>query len=154
MSDTRFKAWFSKTGNKRTRKIPDLKSLPPKTEAFTEHSKRAHLQTAIWYSALQKNPPDIQPTDFGRIKVAVSRSLAPLEIPQNTLSAPPELLENIRCGCKTDHLCGASRCDCFSSHLPRTVFCSCYETGVCQNRLPQASAMSSDESSDDKTNDQ
>ena len=105
MSDTRFKVWLSKAGKKRTRQIPDLKSLPPTTETFTEHSKRAHLQTAIWYSSSQKNPPDLQPTDFGWMKVAVSRSLAPLTIHKNTPSVPPEPLENIQCGCKTDHPC-------------------------------------------------
>ena len=50
---------------KNVTKAPELKSLPRTKEAFKENVKRAHIQTAIWKSALESEPPALDPVDFG-----------------------------------------------------------------------------------------
>ena len=42
-----------------------LAALPPTTEAFTKNVKRAHLQVALWRSALEGINLTMNPCDFG-----------------------------------------------------------------------------------------
>ena len=46
-------------------KAPELKSLPPTKEAFELHVLKAHIQTAIWKSANDSRPPELEPTKYG-----------------------------------------------------------------------------------------
>ncbi|KAH9508496.1 hypothetical protein Btru_055357 [Bulinus truncatus] len=65
MSDTRYAQWLSRTGKRKAKIAPKLKSLPPTSEAFEENVKRAHIQTCIWKNALLRDPPNLDPTKFG-----------------------------------------------------------------------------------------
>ena len=51
--------------DKNVTKAPELKSPPPTQEAFEENVKQAHIQTAIWKSALNSEPPALDPVEFG-----------------------------------------------------------------------------------------
>ena len=78
---------------------PKLCSLPPTTEAFTENAKRAHLQLAVWYHALDSEPPHLDPKNHGWTRKEDSTSLCPSVIPQGTHLAPDELIRLIKCSC-------------------------------------------------------
>ena len=59
-------------------KAPELKSLPPTKEAF--ELLRAHIQTAIWKSANDSRPPELEPTKYGWERDVVSKSRCPLTL--------------------------------------------------------------------------
>jgi len=46
-------------------KTPEVKSLSPSEEAFEKTAKRAHIQTGIWKSTLNSEPPALNPVEFG-----------------------------------------------------------------------------------------
>ncbi|CAG9765711.1 unnamed protein product [Ceutorhynchus assimilis] len=51
MSDVRYRVCLSK------KITPEIKKLPPTTEAFELHIKRCHLQACIWKAAASPFPP-------------------------------------------------------------------------------------------------
>ena len=65
MSDVRYQQWPSKTAKKKSSSRPSLKTLPPTTESFREHVKRAHFQVAVWKSTTMADPPKLDPVNFG-----------------------------------------------------------------------------------------
>ena len=152
---TRYEAWLLKTCKRQAASAPKLKSLPPTTTAFIENVKRAHLQTAIWKSTLDKHPPDLQATDFGWIKNELSYSLQPITLPPTVQPAPAEVLSMLKCGCGSDQPCGTARCGCSTAQMTCTVFCKCFLSGGCQNlwtkradSLPEEQDASSDDDSE------
>ena len=50
---------------KSAKAIPKHASLSPKTEEFTENIEQAHHQTCVMKNALNSDPPDMSPTEFG-----------------------------------------------------------------------------------------
>ena len=56
--------WFSKVSRSKA-SAPKLCSLPPTSEAFEQNVARVHLQVAIWFHALDPNPPVLDPTPYG-----------------------------------------------------------------------------------------
>ena len=64
MTDCSIQLWIQKASRVRKSALP-LKTLPPTDEAFTENVKRAILQIIIWYSTMEADPPDIDPTLYG-----------------------------------------------------------------------------------------
>ena len=119
--------------NKNTRQMPKLQSLPPTSEAFLENVKRAHLQTCIWKSALEQDPPDIDATSFGWSKDLHPTSLNPVMMPDDIPPAPAFVLKLICCGCSSQKPCETGRCGCYGAHLPCTAFCNCFQTNNCKN---------------------
>ena len=115
---------------------PKLCSLPPTTEAFTENAKRAHLQLAVWYHALDSEPPHLDPKNHGWTRKEDSTSLCPSVIPQGTHLAPDELVRLIKCSCaSTKKACKSGKCSCVSTGLSCTLFCSCKGGVLCHNRF-------------------
>jgi len=57
MSDLRVDVWSMKMAKRNVTAAPQLKNLPPTTEAFEMNVRRAHIQTAIWKSACEVEPP-------------------------------------------------------------------------------------------------
>ena len=90
MSNVRFDVWLTKTAKKNIRQTPKLQSLP--LTSFSENVKRAHLQRCIWKSAMDSDPPDLDPTNFSWIKDTNSKIFAPVTIPADKLPAPPIVL--------------------------------------------------------------
>ncbi|KAK2153152.1 hypothetical protein LSH36_305g00040 [Paralvinella palmiformis] len=64
MSAARYDIWTSKMANTKLTTALQLKILPPTTEAFGEHVHRAHFQVAIWCSALQQDPSNLNTRHF------------------------------------------------------------------------------------------
>ena len=111
-------------------KARELKSLPPTKKAFELHVLKAHIQTAIWKSANESRPPELEPTKYGWRRDIVSKSLVPITLPPDVALAPPEVLELIRCGCCSQTPCS---CRCSVAKLSCTVFCTCDGEAVCDN---------------------
>ena len=44
LSEARYKLWVSKTGKRTVTRVPELKALPPTSDAFEENVKRSHIQ--------------------------------------------------------------------------------------------------------------
>ena len=81
MSLVRADVWSKKMAKPKLTKAPELKSLPPTKEAFELHFLRAHIQTAIWKSANDSRPPELEPTTKGWERDVVSKSLVPITLP-------------------------------------------------------------------------
>ena len=103
--------------------------LPPTSRACYFHCLRVHHQVNTWINL--KTTLDKERHGFSVEGGKIYPILTDLE------AAPPELLQFIKCSCKsTRNLC--SSCNCSKKRLPCSVHCKC--EGVCQNgmqRLPQ-----------------
>ena len=141
MTECRVKLWGLKTGITSSK----LCSLPPTDAAFLQHVLRAHLQVAIWKSALHESPPDIDPTEYGWDKDHQG-NLIPRTVAPGTLDAPPEILHLIRCQCKTSE-CRTAACNC--ANIGCTVFCLCGGGDLCKNPHTRARTDGNDDDDDD-----
>lgn len=124
MTEARHKIWVSRV-SRSTASAPKLKSIPPTSEAFRENVARAHLQVSLWKNALNPQPTDFSPSDYGWAKDQDSGELNPVTVPQGVALAPKELLKLIKCGCKGELPCSTQRCGCRSTGIVCTVFCAC-----------------------------
>ena len=64
MSGVRGEIWPRRMGKKNVTNAPDLTSLPPIKESFDENVKHANVQTSIWKSALNQQPPYLYPAEY------------------------------------------------------------------------------------------
>ena len=145
MSDIRVKVWSHKMTLKKVTAAPDLKALPPTTQAFKENVKRAHIQAAIWKSALTASPPPVDVTEYGWSRDEASSTLKPVSLPPGVAVAPPSVLELIRCGCASKEPCKSAKCGCEAAHLPCTFFCSCNSDNVCLNPFNKQAELDDDD---------
>ena len=113
--------WSRKMAKPKLLKTPELKSLPPTTEAFEQNLRRVHFQTAIWKSANEPDPPQLDPTEYSWTRDEASK-LIPIMVPSVVKMAPPEVLELIRCGCSSSNPCSTARCSCQLPNCP--AYCS------------------------------
>ena len=133
MSEVRAEVWSRKMGKAKVTSAPELKTLPPTTEAFEENVRRAHFQTVIWKSALHSSPPSLDATKFGWMRDVATKSLTPVSLPSDIDVAPREILEMIRCGCSSEKPCRSAQCRCCAARLPCTLFCACRGESDCNN---------------------
>ena len=56
MFNTRFHVWSAKVSNPKASSAPQLRALPPTTEAFEQHAIRGHYQSLVWTPALLAVP--------------------------------------------------------------------------------------------------
>ena len=85
--DVRKDVCATKMGKPKVTTTPNLKVLPPATEAFEQNVRRAHIQTAIWKSAVKSEPPTLDPTKYGWARDEASRSLIPIVSPLRCLKS-------------------------------------------------------------------
>ena len=64
MYSVRYKVLVSRTGRKGASILPELKSLPPGTEAFRDNVKWAHF-SSLHLESLQQDPSELGPLEFG-----------------------------------------------------------------------------------------
>ena len=107
---------------------PEIKNLPPTTEALELHIKRCHLQACTWNAAASLFPPPLNPTDYGWAKNEATHSLVPIQLPSNKGLAPPELLKSLRCSCSSK-----KPCNCAHLGLSCKEFCACESGQLCGN---------------------
>ena len=150
MTEARIKAWSTKTGKAR-KTAPTLASLPPTTESFTENVKRAHLQAIHWNSVLSADPPSLDPTVYGWERDEKTKSLSPVGIPPHKSAAPKEVLDMIKCSCRSQLPCTTNRCKCSAANLPCTILCHCQGNNevCCNEHTHHAQSASDDEQEGD-----
>ena len=100
---------------------------------------------AILNSALNQNPPKLDPVNFGWAKESNTKLLIPLAIPLNHPLAPAQTMQMIRCGCASDQPCAGAICGCYSVQLACTVFCICRTTSNCFNHSTKYAVESYDD---------
>ena len=88
MTALRYLVWIGKMANHRLTSAPELRVLPPTTEAFEQHVFRAHFQAAIWRSALLPDPPALNPLQYGWMKSSTVSMLEPIPLPSSVSAAP------------------------------------------------------------------
>ena len=132
MSSIRYKVWVSRTGRKGASIFPKLKSLQPTVEAFRENVKRAHCQACIWKAALQQDPPELDPLEFGWTSEGPSGAYCPVSQPSRVEVAPSDILKLIY-SCSSDRPCSSQRCSCSSAQLACSLFCKCEGSSTCCN---------------------
>ena len=113
---------------------------------FYENIKRAHLQCAIWRTALQE-PPSLEPTEYGWFRDEQTKSLQPVMLPSTRSPAPDYVLKLVCCSCASEHPCNSGRCGCVAANLACTVFCQCQGSSACENEQTR-SVEESDEEED------
>ncbi|MES9884531.1 MAG: hypothetical protein ABW185_27110 [Sedimenticola sp.] len=145
MSDVRYHVWASKMGKRNVAAAPDLKSLPPTSEAFVEHVCRAHLQACIWRSAVLPDPPALDPTLLGWSLDEASTLLIPVPMRPSVSTAPQNVLEMIRCGCASAKPCASARCGCYAAKLSCSMFCNCHGERMCANECTKVCNVSVDD---------
>ena len=102
MSLARIDVWSRKMAKPKLSKAPELKSLSPTTVELEHNVRKAHIQTAIWKSANEPDPPQLDPTEYGWTHDA-PKSLIPIMVSLEVKMAPPEVL--IWCGCSSSNPC-------------------------------------------------
>ena len=150
MTAVRFEIWSQKMAHKRITAAPSLKTLPPTTEAFEEHVIRAHVQAAIWRSALETDPPAFE-HNRGWTTDGSSNGLVPVPLPPDVRPAPDDVLKMIRCGCSSARPCDTSRCSCSAARLSCTLFCSCHGNEDCFNVQTKMAYLQTDGDLDDES---
>ena len=123
---------YPSSAKKTASAAPPLRSLPPTSEAFREHVRRAHLIAAQILSSDEPHPPNLSPLEYGWTYDELSKCFDPVILPSGVETAPVEVLQLIRCGCSSDKPCQSARCSCYSAHVKYSVFCVCH--GLCSNK--------------------
>ena len=118
-------------GNHKLNTALKLRVLPPTTEAYEQHVRRAHLQAAIWRSALEADPPVLNPAYYGWSISTHTSKLEPVALPANVL--PESVLKMIKCGCSSSQPCATARCSCSTAHISCSIFCACSGDKECRN---------------------
>jgi len=155
LSDMRVEIWSKKMSKKRVTAAPELKTLPPTSEAFLQNVYRAHFQAGIWRSAAASHPPDMDATEYGWSKDSASRTLMPVTMASGVELAPPNVLEMIKCGCASEEPCRNAHCKCNAAHLPCTFFCACRSgPHVCNNQFNKQRDVAEANEDDDDENDE
>ena len=93
MYSIRYKVWVSHTGRKGASILPKLKSPPPTVEAFRENVKRAHFQVCICKAALQQDPPELDPLEFGWASEGPSGAYCLVSLPCKVEVPPSDILK-------------------------------------------------------------
>ena len=133
MSAVRFDVWSSKMANEICTSAPEVKSLPPTTDAFKQHVYRAHFQAALWRVVLDDDPPVCDHPHHGWPHDQISNILLPVPLPPDVSPAPTEILKMIRCGCSSARPCLTNRYSCSAARLSCSMFCGCHGMVEYQN---------------------
>ena len=109
-----------------TQKRKSMEFIPPTSDTFFQHVKRAAYQAGhIWGQALQPAPSLPSPSDWGWIK-------GPMNLWEPKWSTLPpacqSLMELLKCGCQPGKGC-LGRCKCVKANLLCTAMCKC--GGMC-----------------------
>ena len=107
--------------------IKDQDKLPPTQGCLTQHIKRAHYQSQVWYLADKASPNIPSPIENGWYKDPDSGNFCPQLMTGDPL--PPEFTEIVYCKCKN---CATTRCTCRSKQLTCTGACACSDD-ICHN---------------------
>ena len=148
INEARKSIWASKLGRKKAT-APKLCILPPTIESFTQNVARAQLQIALWSTALNAEPPHADVTCYGWL--LSDGMLQPKMLETGHSLVPDNLMNLMKCTCKSEFPCRTHRCSCKRSGLACTLFCACVCGQSCQNENNHHHNESDDEAVDDMT---
>ena len=89
MTSARQKMWKHKVA-KSSKSVVKVSSLPPTAESFVENVKRAHLQACTWKHALDADPPNLLPENYGWLRNEIDQTLIPVTVPRGVALAPDD----------------------------------------------------------------
>jgi len=105
------------------KKNPKVMALPQTSANHLQHAMHAHLQIMLWKAADQQTPlaVSVTITDFGwEVKNGI-----PVPVMATGDSAPPELVDVIRCQCRAERKkCSTISCSSHREHLTCTSYCN------------------------------
>lgn len=108
-----------------TKKSKSLESLPPTSDSFLQHVKRAVYQAVhCWGHCMEKQPHFPDPSEWGWTKDGESWVPQWMTLPEVSQSCS----ELIHCGCKKGCF---GRCKCVKSHLICSALCQCGGVDKC-----------------------
>jgi len=114
--------------------------LPPTESSLKENILRAHYQTAIWKSCTAQDPPTEDPQEFGWY-FSSSGLLLPKMLHDDSVVAPSELLNMIRCNCQAaTNRCDHGRCTCKEANIKCTSFCGCMDDEIVCHRFQDSAS--------------
>lgn len=119
--------------------------LPPTKGSFIQHLKRANFQCRIWRQADEAMQDIGDPVDHGWQKDEQGSYHA---IGFDYPVAPNNIIELIKCGCKTG--CVTDRCHCWKKQLSCTDMCECED---CDNRDNARFTIGSDDEDEENEED-
>lgn len=122
MKNLRYRKFVEKS--KQCTSAIQCKMLPPTESAAKYHILRVFYQVQAW---LQNK---LNPLNFGWVE----RNSILRPVATNFPVAPANILEKIRCGCKTD--CDSARCTCFKYGFKCTTACKICAGFSCLNCSP------------------
>lgn len=108
------------TNASKSKKV-DLRKIIPTVDGLTQHIKRVYFQIQTWLGE------KLNPLDWGW--ELYNEELSPITMTKE--AGPPEILNTISCGCKTD--CG-NRCGCRRNGLKCSLACKNCIGGNCSNQ--------------------
>ena len=148
MTEARQKMWAKKV-SRSVASAPKLSLLPPTTESFAQNAPRAHLQVAVWRNALEPNPPQMEPKDFGWTQVVAGKEMYPTPISGGVALAPDALLKVVKCGYSGEIKCRTKRCGYRQSNLACSVFCACQGGHRCFNEKTRQTLQANEDDNDE-----
>ena len=122
---------YPSSAKKKSSAALPLRSLPPTSEAFRDHVKRAHLIAAQILASNEPHPSNLSPVEYGWTYDDLSKCFDSVTLPSGVEPAPVEVPQLIQCGCSSTKPCQSARCCCYSAHVKCSVFCVCH--GLCSN---------------------
>jgi hypothetical protein len=121
LNNIRYRMFCCKTATSRT--AVKVRTLPPTSASAVFHSQRVYFQVQMWKKYSGDGTFTMDPLAWGW-KLSPCGSYF-LPITTDIPAAPPNLLQVIRCTCKTG--CESVRCTCRKHGLPCTPSCgNCY----------------------------
>ena len=131
--------------NTKVTSAPKLKSLPPTSDAFTQHVYRAHYETMIGKAALSSGPP-VSANSVRYGWTANDGNLLPVMLPDDVSPVPFEVLQMIKCGCSLSQPYFTGNYSCVVAQMSCSMFCNRHATNSCNNQHARNTTSSSDES--------
>ena len=128
----RYKRYYEKL--KKAVKAVEAKTLPPTSAAAKFHSLRVYIQVKEWEGKCELDPKEWGWKEANSLLLPVTTDLPP---------APSNLLEMIRCNCKTG--CNTLRCSCLKNGLECTSACGNCEGLSCSNAGAKVEFVDDDE---------
>ena len=139
MSDVRYDVRLAQTGSKTTKRTPKLQSLPSTSETFSLNAERARIQSCIWKSALDENPPDLDPSKFGWTKDEKNKQLTPVtNSPQKKNASTGIYTPNDMLWVFFHTTMSNYKMWLLWAQISCSIFCKCHQKGHCDNRWTKA----------------
>jgi len=122
---------------------PRPERLPPTEAAAKQHILRSHIQAIQWQTLMDTEK---KPEDWGW-RLTHDRYFA---IPTDLLPAPADLMDLVKCKCKTEtrRPCSTMLCSCFKHGLPCLAACKNCCGQSCENSDPMQLSESGPEDDD------